>query len=285
MADWEGYALIDYHTHLGESNHYSPEYLAEGFKMRGKPVQRTTPDEHYEEMKKVDKCIVLAFRSRHLGFEVPNEYVAEYCRRDPQKLIGFACVDPHDYNALDELKDCVQNLGLRGLKTSPIYQAYDPMDERMLRIYRYCEDNRVPILTHQGTTFPRRAPMQWAHPEQVEKIALAFPELRIIIAHLGHPWESETISVIRKHPHVYADVSALYYRPWQLYNSLTLAKEYGVWKKLIFGTDYPICTVDDSIKGLWKLTEYAQKMPFPSFTPEDMKALLNNDILADLNLV
>lgn len=276
--------MIDYHTHLGEPKHYSTEYLAEGFKMRGKPVQRTTPDEHYEEMKQVDKCIVLAFRSRHLGFDVPNEYVAEYCRRDPQKLIGFASVDPHDYNALDELKECVQNLGLKGLKTSPIYQAYDPMDERMLRIYRYCEDNGLPILTHHGTTFPRRAPMQWAHPEQVEKIALAFPELRIIIAHLGHPWENETISVIRKHPHVYADVSALYYRPWQLYNSLTLAKEYGVWKKLIFGTDYPICNIADSINGLRKMTEYAQKMPFPSFTPEDMEALLNNDILADLNL-
>ncbi|WP_127588702.1 amidohydrolase family protein [Paenibacillus koleovorans] len=276
--------MIDYHTHLGEPNHYSADYLAEGFKMRGKPVQRTTPDEHYEAMKGVDKCIVLAFRSRHLGFEVPNEYVAEYCRRDPEKLIGFACVDPHDFNALDELKECVTNLGLRGLKTSPIYQAYDPLDPRMMRIYRYCEDNGLPILTHHGTTFPRRAPMKWAHPEQVEEIALAFPELRIIIAHMGHPWENETISVIRKHPHVYADVSALYYRPWQLYNSLTLAKEYGVWRKLIFGTDFPICTFEDSIAGLRKAAEYASQMPFPSFTPADMEALLHNDILKELNL-
>lgn len=277
--------MIDYHTHLGERKHYSEAYLEEGFKMRGKPVQRTTPEEHYKEMEAVDKCIVLAFRSRHLGFNVPNEYVAEYCSRDPQKLIGFASVDPHDHDALDELKECVQNLGMKGLKTSPIYQSYDPMDAKMLRIYRYCEDQGLPILTHHGTTFPRLAPMKWAHPEQVEQIAMAFPELRIIIAHLGHPWEEETISVIRKHPHVYADVSALFYRPWQLYNSLTLAKEYGVWKKLIFGTDYPICTHADTVNGLRKMTEYAEKMPFPSFSKDDMEELLHRNILPELNLM
>jgi predicted TIM-barrel fold metal-dependent hydrolase len=57
-----------------------------------------------------------------------------------------------------------------------------------------------------------------------------------------------------------------------------------VWKKLIFGTDYPITNIADSVNGLRKVTEYAQQMPFPSFTLEDMEALLNNNILAELNL-
>jgi uncharacterized protein len=179
----------------------------------------------------------------------------------------------------------VENLGMKGLKTSAIYQAYDPMDERMLPIYRYCEAKGVPILTHHGTTFPRRAPMKWAHPEQLEQVALAFPELRLIVAHLGHPWETETISVIRKHPHVYADISALFYRPWQLYNSLTLSKEYGVWHKLLFGTDYPVTTIEESLAGLDRLVGYAAKMPFPSFTAEDMRQLVENDVLKELNLV
>lgn len=276
--------MIDYHTHVGTVEHFGPEFLAEGLKMRGKPVMGRSLDEHYAAMQGVERCIVLAFRSRHLGFEVPNEYVAEYCRRDPHKLIGFASVDPHDCNALDELKDAVRNLGLKGLKTSPIYQAYDPMDERMLPIYRFCEDNGVPILTHHGTTFPRRAPLKWAHPEQVEQVALAFPELRIIIAHIGHPWEVETISVIRKHPNVYSDVSALFYRPWQLYNSLSLCKEYGVWHKLIFGTDYPVTTVEESLAGLRKMAEYAEKVPIPTFTAADIEALIHNDLQKELNL-
>lgn len=277
--------MIDYHTHIGEEQHYSREYADEGFRMRGRPARRAAPDLHYQVMKDIDHVVVLAFRSRHLGFEVPNDYVAEYCSRDPQKLIGFACVDPHDHGALGELKHCVADLGLRGLKTSPIYQGYDPLDERMMPIYRFCADQGLPVLTHHGTTFPRRAPLKWAHPEQLERVALAFPDLRIVIAHLGHPWEAETISVIRKHRHVYSDVSALFYRPWQLYNSLMLCREYGVWHKLIFGTDYPVSEPAESIAGLRKMAEYAEAMPFPGFTRQDIEALLANDVRKELNLL
>ena len=72
----------------------------------------------------------------------------------------------------------------------------------------------------------------------------------MIIAHMGHPWENETIVVIRKQPNVYADVSALYYRPMQLCNTLVLAFEYKITHKILFGTDFPITTVKESIVGL-----------------------------------
>ena len=55
---------------------------------------------------------------------------------------------------------------------------------------------------------------------------------------------------IRKHENVFADVSALHYRPWQLYNSLMLAQEYGVWPKLLFGTDYPYRTAGETTQML-----------------------------------
>ena len=32
-------------------------------------------------------------------------------------------------------------------------------------------------------------------------------------------------------------VSALHYRPWQFYNALVMAREYGVLDKLLFGSD------------------------------------------------
>lgn len=277
--------MIDYHTHLGVAEHYGEAFLTEAVRMRGSsPTLETTPEAHGEAMAKVSHAIVLAFRSRLLSFCVPNEYVAEYVQRDPDKFIGFASVDPHDGDALAELRYAHRELGLRGLKTSPIYQGYEPMDPRMLPIYRYCEDNGLPILTHHGTTFPRTAPLKWAHPQQIEDVALAFPDLRMIIAHLGHPWETETIALIRKHPHLYSDISALFYRPFQLYGSLTLAKEYGVWSKLVLGTDFPVTTLDETLAGLERLVGYARQLPFPSFERDDIDALLANDILDALGL-
>ena len=71
----------------------------------------------------------------------------------------------------------------------------------------------------------------------------------MVIAHLGHPWIAETLVLIRKHRHLYSDISALYYRPWQFYNALVLAMEYGVLDRLLFGTDYPFTTPASTHRG------------------------------------
>lgn len=53
-------------------------------------------------------------------------------------------------------------------------------------------------------------PLDDSRPVHFDAVAVDFPELRMVLAHPGHPWEGECIAVIRRHPHVYADLSALY---------------------------------------------------------------------------
>ena len=88
----------------------------------------------------------------------------------------------------------------------------------------------------------REAPLRYAHPLLMDEIAIRFPELRVVMAHMGHPWWRETIVTIRKHPHVYADISATFYRPWSLYEGMRLATEWNVFEKILFGSDFPIAT-------------------------------------------
>ena len=95
----------------------------------------------------------------------------------------------------------------------------------------------------------REAPLRYAHPLLMDEIAIRFPELRVVMAHMGHPWQRETIVTIRKHPHVYADVSALFYRPWSFYEGLRLATEWGALDKLLFGSDFPIATPGGDGRG------------------------------------
>ena len=98
---------------------------------------------------------------------------------------------------------------------SPIYGGWDPQDPRAMSIFAKAEQYSLQIMFHQGTTFPRKAPPKYANSVLLEDITLQFPELKMIIAHMGHPWEVETIVLIRKQPNVFADISALFYRPWQ----------------------------------------------------------------------
>lgn len=218
---------------------------------RGKPATIEIDEEaHWRAMKPVDRAIVFGFRAQHVGLVVPNELVARYVAQHPEKLIGFACIDPTEPDYLDQMHHAFETFGLRGLKLAPVYQNCHPMDDRLQPVYTYCEQNHLPIVFHQGATFPRRAPLKYALPIQLEEVALRHPDLRLVIAHMGHPWIDDTVVLIRKQPSVYADISALHYRPWQFYNALISAIEYGAVNKLLFGSDYPFTTPADSLKAL-----------------------------------
>ncbi len=108
--------------------------------------------------------------------------------------------------------------------------------------------------------------------------------MKIIAAHLGHLYEPECVAVIRKHPNVYSDVSALHYRPFQLYNSLILVQEYGVWDKLLFGSDYPFTTVDASVDGLRSLNRQLEGTQMPRLDEQQIEALIHRDSLDILGL-
>lgn len=71
----------------------------------------------------------------------------------------------------------------------------------MLEIYEYCQSFRLPVMIHQGTTFVRTAPLKYALPILLDDIAISFPKLHMIVAHMGYPWINETLVVIRKHRH------------------------------------------------------------------------------------
>jgi predicted TIM-barrel fold metal-dependent hydrolase len=106
----------------------------------------------------------------------------------------------------------------------------------------------------------------------------------MVLAHTGHPYSEECLVVIRKHPNVYADVSALYYRPWQFYNTLIAAQEYHVSHKLLFGTDYPFASSQESIQGLRKINHITGSSGLPRVSSETIEGILNRDALAILGI-
>ena len=118
----------------------------------------------------------------------------------------------------------------------------------------------------------------------MDEIAIRFPELRVVMAHLGHPWQRETIVTIRKHPHVYADVSALFYRPWSFYEGLRLATEWGALDKLLFGSDFPIATPAETAAGLRRVNDPIAGTKLPPVPLEKIEELIERDPLPLLGL-
>lgn len=278
--------IIDVHTHVWESAHIADAFVQDARRSAGDPALEIAVDleAHWAAMAPVDRAIVLGFRARHVGVLVPNEYVAAYVAQHPEKLIGFGSVDPHDADAVPQLEHAVQRLGLRGLKVAPIYQNMHPTDQRFVGLMAAAEALDVPVLIHQGTTFCENVSLELANPVLLQPLALQFPRLRMVIAHMGHPWIAETMVLIRKHRHLYSDVSALYYRPWQFYNALVLAMEYGVLDRLLFGTDYPFTTPASTIDALRRVNDMVEGTRLPQIPLDRIEAMIHRNALPLLGL-
>src|SRR5919199_46085 len=212
--------IVDVHTHAPrfqtKEEALSAQLPTERAPMRpDRPdPQAVTWDEYLQAMQYVDRAIVFNIAAAPTGYEHPvlgalpasrswvtasgarevNDNTAAIVQAHPDKLIGFMGVHPGDPQALEEVDRAAHDLGLRGIKLGPNYQNFDPIGEDAFRLY--------------------------AHPRHIDRVATKFPDLCIVLAHMAHPWQTDCIAVIRKHPHVWADVSALHYRPWSYYTCL-----------------------------------------------------------------
>ena len=286
------------HTHTwDQALHFDPATVHEADRARGRPMDLTVDlDAFLEDAAPFDRVVVFGLKARLTGTWVPDAYVADFVAAAnarvnaatdapaPEKVIGFAAADPTQPDAMDDLVHAVEDLGLRGLKLGPIYAGFDPRDACCEPLYTYCEDHGLPILFHTGTTFNRAAPLAVSRPWLFDAVAIRHPELRMVLAHLGHPFGGECLAVIRKHPHVYADVAALFYRPWQFYNTLILAQEYHVTDKLLFGTDYPFAGSQESIAGLRTINDVTGESGLPRVETATLDGLLHRDALGCLGL-
>ena len=289
--------MIDLHTHVWDADrHLSDAFhraIGASFAATPSGVRRTdhgprcpdaSPAIHAAANRAAERVVVLAFDMLLAGASVPNEYVASYVASDPARLIGFASVDPTRPDAIERLRHAHATLGLRGVKLSAAYQGVHPEDPRMTPIYRYCEREGLPILLHHGATILPHTPLALGKPLLLDPVALQYPELRIVIAHVGFPWATDTVVLMRKHPHVHADLSALSYRPWQLFDTLQKAHEARVIDKLHLGSDWPFATFEQAIAGLEAMPAIGRTLGFTAVGDAMIADILQRDPLRALGL-
>ena len=280
--------MIDIHTNVPTHRVRIPqdEFIENAMWRPDRVVAATTTWAEYEEaFASVDVSVAFSIACDRTRVDrALNDDVAAFVAAAPDRRIGFLSVHPEVDGVEDEIERCRNELGLKGIKLGPNYQIFDPLAPSALRIYTLAERLGLPILFHQGASPVREAPLKYAYPLLMDEIAMRFPELRIVMAHLGHPWQRETIVTIRKHPHVYADVSALFYRPWSFYEGLRLATEWGVLPKLLFGSDYPIATPTETIAGLRRVNDIVAGTALPSVPLDAIEELISRDPLPLLAL-
>lgn len=269
----------DIHTHVWAPHHLSDEFRADLDRIRdnGSAID-AGPEAHWASARP-ERSIVVAFDGAHSGLAVPDEFVAAYVDRDRHRLIGYCSVNPVARDPRDAITRAVEELGLRGVKLAPTYQAFDPLGPEAFRLYEEIAARGLPVLWHQGAAFVRNSVLSFAPPRLIDDVARRFPEMTIVMAHAGSPWTDECLAVVRKHPQVFADVSGIVSRPGLIRSVLTAATELGCSDRLLFGTDWPFATVADVAASL---EDVAADADLTEATRSAASSLLARDSVAAL---
>lgn len=277
--------IVDCHTHIWES----PRQLGRGSaewlrRMSDGAVLLADPGSHQSAAQCVERSWVLGFRSRHLGGEVPNTLLARFVRSHPDKLLGAAGVDPSADDAYDQLAQVAYEPAFAGVSISPAVQDFHPADSRAQRLYEFCAERGLVVFVHQGTHLPAEAKMEYARPYLWDEVLRDHPKLKMVLTDLGHPWLLETVSLLAKHPNLYADVGGLIRRPWQAYAALCQVHQFGVMDKLLFGSDFPFFTAAEAIEGLYRVNEMTQDTNLPHVPREQIRGIIERDAMAALGV-
>jgi predicted TIM-barrel fold metal-dependent hydrolase len=161
---------------------------------------------------------------------------------------------------LRELADDLRAGRVKGLKLYPGYEPFYPHDKRLQVVYDLAEEFGVPVMIHSGDTFSPKGKLKYAHPLEIDEVAVDHPGVKFVICHLGNPWLTDAMEVVYKNANVYADISGLMlgefsqafedYMSDEIEDVITYA---GEPEKFLFGTDWPICSMKSYVEFAGRL--------------------------------
>jgi len=147
-----------------------------------------------------------------------NEIVRQWAELEPEHFIPFYWLDLHDISEdVQSLERAVREQGHRGIKFQPLLQHFHANERRMYPIYQKSVELGVPVLFHAGVVYFEKHLAHWGSPVSIDEVATDFPELKIVIAHMGGNYSFEALVIAEKHENVFLDTAFL---PWFCARSL-----------------------------------------------------------------
>ncbi len=239
--------------------------------------------QHDRAMTCVDASLVFGFRSERLGARVPNELIASFVAADSRRRMGVGGIDPMSHDALAQVNQCA-DLGLVGVTVSPACQGFHPAHSTAMRVYERCAELNLPVFVTMIEPLTASATLEFGRAVHWDEVAQSFPELPIVFGGFGFPWIDETLMMLGKHTRLFADISGVATRPWQLYNALLNAAGMGVMDKLLFGSGFPFDTPESAIENMYSINAHSQGTQLPSVPRSQIRGIIERDALACLGI-
>lgn len=186
----------------------------------------------------VEAAFILATPGEDRG--AANERVASFVATQ-NRLFGWAVIDPtQDGITEEEVRAATLDRGLKGVVLYCSRHAYNPTHSRAMKFYEAVQSLDLPVFFHNASMgIGDTGNLTYTQPYLLDEVAQAFPCLKMIIGCMGVPFIAQTMAVLMRHEHVYADLTICPQKVWQTYNIVINAYEHNVMNKLLFGSGFP----------------------------------------------
>jgi predicted TIM-barrel fold metal-dependent hydrolase len=207
-----------------------------------------------------------------------NRWACDVAANHP-RITPYVAVDPWAMppeESVEHLRDLALNHGARGIKLHPVLQRFAADDPRMHPIYRTCLELGLVVLSHSG---PARGGWPYGEPRAFAEVARAFPDLTLVLAHLGGGAWRQTLELARAFGNVYFDCCEII--EWTgaslaptAQELARLIKDIGP-QRVMLGTDFPWYDLDRTAERVMEL---------PLLSAEEKEGILGANAIRILRL-
>ena len=224
----------------------------------------------------VDRAVIVGQRAAARWGSASNDDIVAVMRRHPGRFAGIAGIDPREPGALEETRRSLDDLGMIGVAVETGWSDPPLEDDapEVMPFYEACAARgRCVVVTSSHFIGPDQS---HSMPEHLDRVATAFPGLRLIVGHAAWPWTTQAVALAMKHSNVYLMPEFYLYMPGMPgAGDYVDAANTFLRHRMLFSSCYPSRTVAEALAGIAALP----------IVPESRDALLHDNaarLLAEL---
>jgi uncharacterized protein len=266
--------IIDCHSHWATEKGYifrTKEELENQEKIWRTPVKYFTEDEQADYFRKSNARVILDMSfTKFLPVEdmrAHHDYALAFQRKNPDVVLGhWLQFDPkRAEESIKEFRRCVDaKLGFIGFCVNGQVTGVPASDPLWAPFYKTSIDADLPVMILTGLTGIGQNTrgglgivLDDGHPRHIDAVAAKFPELNILAARPGYPWQDEMIAVMRHKKNVFYELHG--WGPRQFDASLKKEIRGRLQDRIMFGCDFPVLRYEKVVAD-WQSECYAEEV-------------------------
>ena len=188
------------------------------------------------------------------GGSSPAQNLLALCREHPARLRAALTVDqiPSVRLVTEAIEDVARDPMVVAIRVVPFLLQLPINDRLWYPVYERCAALGLPVTVNVGIPGPR-VKGRGQDPMLLDDVLVDFPELTVVAAHMGHPWEAVLIRLMAKFPNLHLMNSA-YLAKHMDPAVVTFMNSTRGESRLIFASDHPLIDFGRAL-------EHARKLP------------------------